>query len=82
MKLTTQITPSLLREARKLAAREGRTLSAVIEDALRQAMAEKRRGAFRLRDASVKGRGLHPEFRDADWETIRDAIYEPRVTKR
>jgi hypothetical protein len=23
-----------------------------------------------------EGRGLTPEFRDAGWETIRDAIYE------
>ncbi len=42
---------------------------------------KERQVKFKLRDASVGGRGLHPEFRDANWETIRDAIYEPRVTK-
>lgn len=35
---------------------------------------------FKLRDASFQGRGLQPEFRNADWETIRDAIYESRRT--
>jgi hypothetical protein len=81
MKVTLQLSISFLRKARELAARGGATLAVLIEKGLRRVLAE-RRGGFRLRDASFKGCGLHPEFRDADWNMIRDAIYEPRVSKR
>lgn len=33
---------------------------------------------FTRRDASVGGRGLAPEFQDADWTVIREAVYEGR----
>ena len=33
---------------------------------------------FVLRDASVAGRGLQREYRDADWARIREAAYEDR----
>jgi len=39
---------------------------------------EPERKPFRLRDASVGGRGLTPEFENASWEQIRAAIYEGR----
>lgn len=29
---------------------------------------------FKLRDASVGGRGLQPAYRDAEWSRIREAI--------
>ena len=35
-----------------------------------------RRSRFHLRDASFGGRGLQPEFRDGDWQRIREAAYE------
>ena len=34
--------------------------------------------AFKLRDGSVGGNGLMPEFQNAPWEKFRDAIYEDR----
>lgn len=34
---------------------------------------------FELRDASVPGRGLQPEFADADWTRIKAAIYGERL---
>jgi hypothetical protein len=79
MKTTLDIADPLLREARKLAAREGTTLRALVERGLRQVVAEKARGkAFRLRKASFKGEGLRPELRDAEWEQLRDLVYEGR----
>ncbi len=79
MKTTLDISDSLLRQARKLAAREGTTLRALIEQGLRRVVAEKqRRPAFRLRKASFKGRGLKPDLREADWERLRDLAYEGR----
>jgi hypothetical protein len=79
MKTTLDISDPLLREARKVAARERTTLRALVEQGLRQVVAGKReKTKFRLRKASFKGRGLHPELADASWERIRDLAYEGR----
>jgi hypothetical protein len=80
MKTTVEISDSLLEEARKLAAREGTTLKALIEQGLRAVVAERRQrvGAFRLRKASFKGDGLQPGVAGAAWERIREMAYEGR----
>lgn len=79
MKTTVEISDSLLREARKTAARQGVTLRALIERGLHRIVAETRPGApFKLRRASFKGKGLQPGLRDASWEHIRDLAYEGR----
>ena len=79
MKTTLDISDPLLRHARKLAAREGSTLRALVEEGLRQVVTDKTHAhAFRLRKASFKGRGLKPEWRGASWERLRDAAYEGR----
>jgi hypothetical protein len=77
MKTTLDIADPLLREAKHVAAREGTTLRALVEQGLRQVVAEKKqKRAFRLRKASFKGRGLRPELAGAGWERIRDLAYE------
>ena len=77
MKTTLDIADPLLREARHVAAREGTTLRALVEQGLRQVVAErKRKRAFRLKKASFKGNGLRPELASAGWERIRDLAYE------
>jgi hypothetical protein len=79
MKTTLDISDALLRDARKLAAREGTTLRALVEQGLRQVVAEKKRKpTFRLRKASFKGDGLRPELEDAGWDRLRDLVYEGR----
>lgn len=79
MKTTLDISDPLLREARKLAARERTTLRALVEQGLRHVVTEKKRGpAFRLRKASFPGRGLRPELADAGWDRLRDLAYEGR----
>jgi hypothetical protein len=80
MKTTLDISDPLLRQARKLAARERTTLRALVEQGLRRVMAEKgrRTPAFRLRKASFKGRGLRPEIRDAGWDRLRELTYPGR----
>jgi len=79
MKTTLEIPDPLLDEARKLAAREGTTLRALVEQGLRKVVAEKkRRPAFRLRKASFRGQGLQAELQGADWERLRDLAYEGR----
>ena len=79
MKTTIEIADPLLREARKLAAREGITLRALMERGLHRMVAESNNSTpFKLRRASFKGRGLQPEFRDAGWEGLRQAAYQDR----
>jgi len=79
LKTTLDISDPLLREARKLAARERTTLRAVVEQGLRRVLAEKAaEPKFRLRKASFKGQGLRPDLRDASWEMLRDLAYEGR----
>jgi hypothetical protein len=81
MKTTVEISDPLLREARKLAAREGVTLRIVIERGLHRVITETKQGTpFKLRRASFKGKGLQPHLRHASWERIRDLAYEGRGT--
>ena len=81
MKTTIEISDTLLREARKVAIREGITLRALVERGLRGVVAETTHGApFKLRRASFKGKGLQPEYRDASWEQLRDLSYTGRGT--
>jgi len=73
MKTTVEISDGILDDARKLAAREGTTVSALIEAGLRHEIQEPRgTGRFQLRRASFKGRGLRPELADASWDQIRN----------
>lgn len=79
MKTTIVISEPLLAEARRLARRERLTLRALVEEGLRQVIAERtERQRFALRDASFRGRGLKPGVVEGDWDHIRDAIYEGR----
>ena len=62
MRTTVRLDDHLLREAKELAARTGRTLTSVMEEALRETLARHRsrrkRPAVRL--PTFKGRGLRP----------------------
>jgi len=79
MKTTIDIADALLEEARKLAAREGTTVKALVEQGLRRVVTERRRStAFRLRKATFKGNGLQSGVDGADWERIRSLAYEGR----
>jgi hypothetical protein len=77
MKTTVEISDSLMREARKLAKREGVTLRDLVERGLHRVVAESKRDKpFKLRGVTFKGKGLRPELRGAPWEKIRELIYE------
>lgn len=79
MKTTIEISDPLLAQARRFAERKGLTLKAVLELGLRKVVSEKGAvPAFQLRDASFKGKGLRPEFKNASWEAIREAAYSGR----
>lgn len=79
MKTTIDLSDALLREARDVAARQGLTLRAIIEQGLRRAIDEaKRPKPFKLRKVGFGGTGLQAEFRGASWEQLRDVIYRGR----
>jgi hypothetical protein len=62
MRTTIRLDDHLLREAKAVAAASGRTLTELIEDALREALARRQRGAGRARRAlrTFKGNGPRP----------------------
>jgi hypothetical protein len=61
MRTTIRIDDQLLAEARQLAVRTGRTLTAVVEDALREVLNRQRRpGRRTIALATVGGDGLQP----------------------
>jgi hypothetical protein len=79
MKTTIEIPDSLLKEARKLASREGTSVKALVIESLQKTLSERKRpGTFKLRKATFKGKGLQAELQGASWERIRDAAYEGR----
>jgi len=62
MRTTVRLDDHILREAKALAAETGKTLTALIEDALRESLARHRtrsRGA-RVKLPTFKGKGLRP----------------------
>ncbi len=79
MKTTVEISDPLAEEAKAVARREKTTLRALIEAGLHHVLRERRRrSSFQLRDASFPGQGLQPEFREGEWQRVREAAYEGR----
>jgi hypothetical protein len=81
MKTTVEIADDLMHQAKQVAGAERTTLRALIEEGLRWALSQRRqRKRFKLRRASVRGRGLQPGVAEGDWSTLRDQIYQGRGT--
>jgi hypothetical protein len=80
MKTTIEIADALLTDAKRVAARDGVTVRALVEQGLREVLAQRRRGStvFKLRKASFKGRGLRPELEGASFDRLRELAYEGR----
>ena len=79
MKTTVEIADDLLREAKAVATKERSTVRALLEEGLRLVLGRRRRrGKFKLRDASVAGKGIQPGVDEGDWAAIRDLIYQGR----
>jgi hypothetical protein len=81
MKTTIVIADALLKDAKRVAAREGTTLRVLIENGLRQELAARKRPTeFRLRKATVQGRGLQKEAKGLSWDQMRELAYTGRGT--
>ncbi|MGH9541699.1 MAG: hypothetical protein ACRD2H_07430 [Terriglobales bacterium] len=77
MKTTVEIPDALLRQAKRVAAKEGIPVRELIEQGLRHALAlheRPRKSGFR--QVVFHGSGLTPEFANAPWSKFREAAYE------
>jgi hypothetical protein len=82
MKTTVEIADSLLAATKRLAAKEGTTVRALIEEGLRKVVDKRtQRGGFVLRRVTFGGDGLAPDLSHDDWDAIRDRAYEDRVRR-
>jgi hypothetical protein len=82
MKTTVEISDSLLIAARRLAAIQGTSLRALIEEGLRAVVDKReRRDRFRLRRVTFDGEGLSPDLSGDVWKGIRDRAYEGRGSR-
>jgi predicted transcriptional regulator len=80
VKTTVELPDDLLRSAQETARREGTTVKSLMEEGLRLALARHLdTTALGLRDASVGGNGLRPEYQGASWADIRRAAYGDRL---
>ena len=80
MRTTVRLDEHLLKDAKQLAARTGRTLTAVIEDALREVLARSRRRPERPRTTlpTFRGEGLRPGVDLDDSASLLDLMERHR----
>lgn len=81
MRTTIRLDEQLLTEAKRLAAETGRTLTSVIEDALRETLARRRMEVRRKRVTlrSFKGGSLRPGVDLDDSAALLDLMSRPDV---
>ena len=79
MRTTINLPDPLLSEARRLAAETGRTLTAVIEDAVRESLARRRQTRKRVpaRLTTFRGSGLQPGADFDDSAALLDLMERP-----
>jgi len=79
MKTTIEIADDLFARAQQVARQEKTTFRALVEHGLRLVLRQKQAQPKRRKwQPVIRGGGLHPEFRDWNWEKVRDLIYEGR----
>jgi hypothetical protein len=74
MKTTIEIADNLLVRAKARARAQRITLRSLIEESLAVTL-DQPLPTTKVNPVTFKGSGLRPEFEDASWEKIRDAIY-------
>lgn len=79
MRTTVRLDPLLLAEVKKIAADTGRTLTAVLEDALREVVSRRhRRGRRLVRLTIVGGKGVNPGIDLDDSAALLDVMDRDR----
>ena len=81
MKTTIEIADTLLKDAKRVATRDGVTLRTLVESGLRQELDQRKRPTtFRLRRAAFKGKGMQAGARGLSWDRLRELAYSGRGT--
>lgn len=79
MKTTIEIADDLFERTQQLARKEKTTFRALTEQGLRAVLNERQlKTRKRKWQPITRGGGLNPEFKNWNWEKIRDLIYETR----
>ena len=80
MKTTIEIADDLFERAQGVARKEKTTFRAIAEQGLRLVLKEKQQGKVKKLPPLVTygGSGLTDEFKDWNWDKIRDEIYRGR----
>ena len=79
MKTTIEIADELFERAQQIARKEKTTFRALAEQGLRLVLRQKQAPPkTRKWKPPIRGGGLNPQFRDWNWEKVRDLIYEGR----
>lgn len=79
MKTTIEIADDLLTRAQQAAKRRKTTLRALTEEGLRLVLSKTESGPKKLPPlVTFRGRGPKPEFKDWNWDKLRDEIYRGR----
>lgn len=77
MKTTVEISDNLLAQTKQLAREQNTTLRSIIEEGLVLSLKKRAQLSTQaIHPVVFGGNGLRPEFRDASWQTIREAAYE------
>lgn len=82
MRTTIRLDESLLAEVKKYAAKHQKTLTAIIEDALRETLARQKafRRAAPVKLTTFKGSGTHPGIDLDDSASLLDAMDDANVS--
>jgi predicted transcriptional regulator len=79
MKTTIEIADELFERAQRIARKERTTFRSLAEQGLRLVLKQKQKTTrTRKWKPIIRGGGLNPEFKDWNWEKIRDLIYGDR----
>jgi hypothetical protein len=79
MKTTIEISDPLLKQAKRVASRDGTTVRALAERGLRSVLREHQaKNAFKLRKASFRGEGFQKGVNARDWDRLREMVYQSR----
>ena len=80
MKTTIEIADDLLVRAQEVAKRRKTTLRALTEEGLRLVLSQEQRGSGKKlpRLVTFRGGGPTAEFKDWNWEKLRDEVYRGR----
>jgi len=79
MKTTIDIADVLMKEAKKVAARDGVTIRQLVEQGLRQVLQDRKQPThFKLRKVSFKGKGLSAHAKGLSWDQLREMAYTGR----